>query len=89
MAASSIHCIFTGCCGQLDESAKNNNELPRVSFAKMLKIRGCYDEGRQLESPHFYRVPWPARVRAKRDQKKASKWRSFFEKVVKQIKNAF
>ena len=53
MAASSIHCIFTGSRDHLDESAKNTNELPRVSFAKVLKIRGCYEEGRQLESLHF------------------------------------
>ena len=82
MAASSIHCIFTGSRDHLDESAKNTNELPRVSFAKILKIRGCYEEGRQLESLHFYRVPWPPRVRAERAQKKASKLRSFFEKAV-------
>ena len=81
MAASSIHCIFTGSRGHLDQNAKNTNELPRVSFAKVLKIRGCYEEGRQLESLHFYRVPWPPRWRAKRAEKKASKLRSFFEKL--------
>ena len=79
MAASSIHCIFTGSRGHLDQDAKNTNELPKVSFAKVLKIRGCYEEGRQLESLHFYRGPWPPRVRAKRAPKKASKLRSFFE----------
>ena len=57
MAVSSIHCIFIGSRGHLDESAKNNIEFPRVSFAKILKIRGCYEEGRQLESRHFYTVP--------------------------------
>ena len=82
MAASSIHCIFTRSRAHLDESTKNTNELPRVSFANVLKIRGCYEEGRQLESLHFYRVPWPPRVRAKRAEKKASKLRSFFETVV-------
>ena len=71
MAASSIHCIFTGPRGHLDQNAKNTIELPRVSFAKVLKIRGCYEVGRQLESLHFYRVPWPHRVRAKRAPKKA------------------
>ena len=81
MTASSIHCIFTGSRGHLDESAKNINELQRVSFAKVLKIRGCYEEGRQLESVHFYRVPWPPRLRAKRAEKKASNFKSFFEKV--------
>ena len=81
MIASSIHYIFTGSRGHLDQNAKNINELPRVSFAKVLKIRGCYEEGRQLESLHFYRVPWPPRVGAKRAPKKASKLRSFFEKL--------
>ena len=81
MGAGSIHCIFTGSRGHLDESAKNTFELPRVSFAKVLKLRGCYEEGRQLISLHFYRVPWPPRVRAKRAPKKASKLRSFFETV--------
>ena len=76
MAASSNPCIFTGSRGHLDESAKNNNELPRVSFAKALKIRGCYEEGRQLESLHFYRVPWPERA-----PKKAFKLKCFFEKL--------
>ena len=69
MAASSIHCIFTGFRGHLAQDAKNTNELPRVSFAKVLKIRGCYEEGRQLESLHFYRVPWPPRWRANRAEK--------------------
>ena len=55
MAASSIHCIFKGSPGHLDQDAKNTFELPRVSFAKVLKIRGCYEEGRQLISLHFYR----------------------------------
>ena len=82
MAASSIHCIFTGSRGHLDQDAKNTFELPRVSFAKVLKIRGCYEEGRQLESLYFYMVPWPPRLRAKRAPKKASKLRSFLEKAV-------
>ena len=81
MAASSNPCIFTGSRGHLDESAKNNIELPRVSFAKVLKIRGCYEEGGQLDSLHFYRVPWPPRVRAKRAPKKGFKLRSFFGRV--------
>ena len=81
MAASSIHCIFTGSRGHLDQDAKNTFELPRVSFAKVLKIRGCYEEGRQLDSLHFYRVPWPPRVRAKRAPQKGFKLRSFFEKL--------
>ena len=81
MAASSNPCIFSGSRGHLDESAKNNIELPRVSFAKALKIRGCYEEGRQLESLHFYRVPCPPRVMAKRAPQKGSKLKSFFEKL--------
>ena len=36
---------------------KKTNELPRVCFPKILKISGCYEDGRQLESLHFYRVP--------------------------------
>ena len=57
MAASSIHSIFTVSRDHIDEGPKNTHELPRVSFAKILKIRGCHAEGRQLESLHFYRVP--------------------------------
>ena len=53
MAASSNPYIFIGSRGHLDQDAKNTFELPRVSFAKVLKIRGCYEEGRQLESLHF------------------------------------
>ena len=50
---------------------KKTNELPRVCFPKILKISGCYEDGRQLESLHFYRVPWPPRLEAKRAQKKS------------------
>ena len=57
MAASSIHCIFIMSRDDIDEGPKNTNELPRVSFANILKIRGCYEEGRQLESLHFNSVP--------------------------------
>ena len=82
MAASSIHCIFTVSRDHLDEGPKNTNELPRVCVAKVLKIRGCYEEGRQLESLHFYRVPWPPRLRAKRVEKKLLTSKAFFfEKV--------
>ena len=81
MAASSNPCIFTGSRGHLDQDAQNTFELPRVSFAKVLKIRGCYEEGHQLESLHFYRVPCPPRVRAKRAPKKGFKLRSFFEEL--------
>ena len=50
MTASSIHVIFIGPRGHLDQNAKNTNELPRVSLANVSNIRGCYEEGRQLES---------------------------------------
>ena len=82
MAASSIHCIFTGPRGHLDQDAKNTYKRPRVSFAKVLKSRGCYEEGRKLDSLHFYGVPWPPRWQPKRSQKKASKLRGFFEEAV-------
>ena len=59
----------------------NSNKLLRVSCANFLKSRECYEVGRQLESLHFYRVRWPPRWRAKRVEKKASKLRSFFEKL--------
>ena len=36
---------------------KNTNELPRVCFPNVLKIRGCYEDGRQVESLYFYKVP--------------------------------
>ena len=57
MAASSIHYIFTVSRDHIDEGPKNTNELPRVSFANILKSRGCHEDGRQLESLHFYSVP--------------------------------
>lgn len=53
IAASSIHCIYIGLRGRLDENAKNTIELPRVSFANVLNIRGCNAEGRQLEYLNF------------------------------------
>ena len=57
MATSSIDCIFRVSREHLDEGPKNTNELPRVCFPKVVKIRGCYEEGRQLESLHVYKVP--------------------------------
>ena len=47
MAASSIHCILTVSRDHIDEGQKSTNELPRVSFAKILKIRGCHAEKRE------------------------------------------
>ena len=61
MAASSIHCIFTVSRDHIDEGPQNTHELPRVSFANILKIRGCHEEGRQLEPFHINNVPWPFR----------------------------
>ena len=57
MAASSIHCSFKGSRDHIDEGPKNTNELPRAPFAKILKIRGCHEDGRQLESLYFYSFP--------------------------------
>ena len=57
MAVGSIHFIFTVSRDRIDEGTKNTHELPRVSFANILKIRGCHAQGRQLESLHFYKVP--------------------------------
>ena len=57
MVASSNRSIFTVSRDHLDEGPQNTNELPRVSFANILKIRGCHEDGRQLEPLHFYRVP--------------------------------
>ena len=53
MAASSIDCIFRVSRDHLDEGPKNTNELPRVCFAKVLKTKGCHEDGRQLESLHL------------------------------------
>ena len=57
MAASSIQCTFAVSPDLIDEGPQNTNELPRVCFPKVLKIRGCHEDGRQLESLHFYSVP--------------------------------
>ena len=57
MAASSIHSIFTVSRDHLDENPKNTNERPRVSFAEMLKSRGRHEDGRKLDSLHFYGLP--------------------------------
>ena len=57
MAGSSTHSIFTVSCDHLDEGPQNTNERPRVSFANILKIRRRREDGRRLESLHFYSVP--------------------------------
>ncbi len=35
----------------------NTDELPRICFPKVLKIRGCHENCRQLETLYFCRVP--------------------------------
>ena len=82
MAASSIHCIFTESRDHIDEGLKNTHELPRVSFAKSLKIRRCHAEGRQLESLHFIESRDHLDGGKTRSNKKNSNFRSFFCKAV-------
>ena len=81
MAASSIPCISTVSREHLAENRKNTYERPKVFFAELLKSRGRPEEGRKLDSLHFYGVPWPPRWEPKRSQKKGSKLKGFFEKV--------
>ena len=57
MAASSIHYMFTVPRGHLDEGPENTNERPRVCFPKVLRSRGRHEDGRNLETLHFYSVP--------------------------------
>ena len=68
MAASSIHCIFIGSRGHLDQNAQNTFELPRVSFAKVLKIRGCYEDAR---IPAFLQGPVTTSIEGKARSKKS------------------
>ena len=76
----------------------NSNKLLRVSCANVLKSRECYEEGRQLESLHFQKVPWQdhrcislfenrtpqgnAEV-VRRQNSVASHWRSHFLKLLR------
>ena len=57
MTASSIHCIFTVSRDHVEKFTK----VVLISFAKILKSRGRYEEARQLDSLHIYGVPWPRR----------------------------
>ena len=57
MAASSNPFIFIGSRGHLDQDAKNTNELPKVSFANVLKIPGCYEEGSPAHILAFVQGP--------------------------------
>ena len=56
IAASSNPCNSTVSRDHLDENPKNSNERPRVFFAEMLKSRGRPEDGRKLDSLHFYGV---------------------------------
>ena len=51
----------------------------------VLQIRGGHEDGHQLESPHFYGVPWPHRRGLKSSKKKPLKLTSFFKKAVCKI----
>ena len=57
IAASSNPCISTVSREHLAENRKNTYERPRVFFAELLKSRGRPEEGRKLDSLHFYGVP--------------------------------
>ena len=52
---------------------------------KVWGIRGGHEDGHQLESLHFYGVPWPHRRGLKSSKKKAVKLTSFFKKAVCKI----
>ena len=49
-------------------------------LGKVLQIRGGHQDGHQLESLHFYGVPWPHRRGLKSSKKKPLKLTSFFSK---------
>ena len=57
IAASSNPCISTVSREHLTENRKNSYKRPRVFFAELLKSRGRPEEGRKLDSLHFYGVP--------------------------------
>ena len=44
------------------------------------QIRGGHQDGHQLESLHFYGVPWPHRSRQKSSKKEVVKLATFFQK---------
>ena len=52
---------------------------------KVLQIRGGHQDGHQLESLHFYGVPWPHRRGLKSSKKRPLKLTSFFKKAVCKI----
>ena len=61
---------------------------PKRPQEKVWKFQGGHQDGRKLDSLHFYRVPWPPRVRAKRAPQKGFKLRSFFEKLFRSFEVA-
>ena len=52
---------------------------------KSLQIRGGHEDGHQLESLHFYGVPWPHRRGLKSSKKVVVKLPTFFKKAVCKI----
>ena len=52
---------------------------------KVLQIRGGHEDGLQLESLHFYGVPWPHRRGQKSFKKEFVKLTTFFKKAVCKI----
>ena len=52
---------------------------------EVLQIRGGHQSSRQLESLHFYGVPWPHRRGQKSSQKVVVKLTTFFKKAVFKI----
>ena len=52
---------------------------------KVLQIRGRHQDGHQLESLHFYGVPWPHRRGQKSSKKVVVKLTTFFKKAVFKI----
>ena len=47
----------------------------------VLQIRGGHEDGHQLESLHFYGVPWPHRRGLKSSPKKLLSWQAFSKKL--------
>ena len=41
--------------------SKKHQRASEGLFPKVLEIKGCHEDGRELESLHFYSVPWPPR----------------------------
>ena len=58
---------------------------PRRPPKEVLKIPGGHQDGHQLESLHFYGVPWPHPGGQKSSQKGVVKLTTFFKKAVCKI----